>query len=63
MTVSGYRGTLLKQLSFFADECVPVEVGGNAANSNREPADLPAAYNSYRCTGCVCEGAGENNQQ
>ena len=38
VTVSGYRGTLLKHLSLFADECMPVEMGGNAANSNREPA-------------------------
>jgi hypothetical protein len=38
VTVLGYRAMLLKQLSLFADECVPVEVGGNAANSNREPA-------------------------
>jgi hypothetical protein len=35
VTVSGYRSTLLKELSSFADECVPVEEGGNAANSNR----------------------------
>ena len=36
--VLGYRGTLLNQLSQFADEFVPVELGGNAATSNREPA-------------------------
>ena len=41
VTVLEYRGTLLKQLSVFADECVPVEVGGNEANSNREPAGRP----------------------
>ena len=38
LTLVGYRGTLLKQLSFFADECVPVELGANEAKSNREPA-------------------------
>lgn len=57
VTVSGYRCTLLKQLSLLADECVPVEVGGNSTNSNREPAGRPAANSSYCGPGSVCEGA------
>ena len=54
MTVSVYRATLLKELLLFAYNCVPVEVGGNAANSNREPAGRPAGF---RGPGCMCEGA------
>jgi len=54
LTVVGYRGTLLKQLSFFADECVPVELSGNAANSN---GNRPAANSSYHGPGGVREGA------
>jgi len=38
LTVVEYRGTLLKQPSFFADESVPVELRGNAENANRTPA-------------------------
>jgi len=56
MTVSGYRATLLKQLSLF-DVCVPVGVFENAANSNREPPGRPAANSSFRGRGCMCEGA------
>ena len=54
MAVSGYKATLLKELALFAYNCVPVEVGGNAANSNWEPAGRPAGF---RGPGCVCEGA------
>jgi hypothetical protein len=42
MTVSGYRATLLKKLSLFADDCVPVDVVEIAPNSNREPAGRPS---------------------
>jgi hypothetical protein len=57
MTVSGYRATLLKELSLLADDCMPVEVGENAANSNWKPAGCPAANSSFRGPGCMCEGA------
>jgi len=36
---------------------MPVEMGGNAANFNREPAGRPAADSSFRGPGCVFEGA------
>jgi hypothetical protein len=53
VTVSGYRSTLLKQLSLFAEECVPVEFCGNAAT----PTGIRSAANSsYRGPGCVCDG-------
>jgi hypothetical protein len=57
VTISGYRSTLLKQLSPFAEKCVPVQLGGNAATST---VIRSAANSSYRSPGCVCEGAAGN---
>jgi hypothetical protein len=54
VTVSGYRGTLVKLLLLIAEECEPVHLGGNAAT----PAGIRSAANSsYLAPGCVCEGA------
>jgi hypothetical protein len=56
VTVSGYRSTLLKQLSPFAEECVPMELGENAAT----PAGIRSAANSSYRGQVVCEGAAED---